>query len=263
MTTGHKMLDELWDSAPKTTAWFDPKQLEGLPLEAARFLLHALAPGAPLPQAVHLRMHGQIRLDERWTDFEAEQVIHWERGFVWRARAKVKGLPVTGYDRLVDGEGEMRWKMLGLFPVMTASGPEIARSSAGRVAGEALWLPSVLLGEGVKFTAQDGHLAVDIEAHGETSHILLGLDGRGGVATFRYPRWGNPDKTGFHYESFGGIVEAEKTIDGITFPSKLRLGWYFSEADERPTTPDAPAEPTRFVTEGEFFRCEIDDLEFR
>jgi len=256
----HKMLDELWESAPRTNAYFDPKLVESLPLDAARFLLHALAPGAPLPNAVHIRMHGTIRLNGVWNAFEAEQVIHWERGFVWQARTKIKGLPVTGYDRLVDGEGEMRWKMLGLFPVMTAKGPEIARSAAGRLNVEAILLPSVFLHDGVIFSNDGNHLAVDIAAHGESNRILLGLDGRGGIASVRFDRWGDPDKTGFHYESFGGLIEAEKTIDGITFPSKLRLGWYFSEADE--TTPD-PANPTRFTTEGEFFRCEIDDLEFR
>lgn len=150
--------------------------------------------------------------------------------------------------------------MLGLFPVITAKGPEIARSAAGRLNAEAMLLPSVFLQDGVIFSNQDSYLAVDIAAHGESNRLLLGLDGRGGIASLRFARWGDPDKTGFHYESFGGLVEAEKTIDGITFPSKLRLGWYFDEADEG--TAD-PANPTRFATEGEFFRCEIDDLEFR
>jgi len=258
--TGHRMLDELWDAAPRTSEYFDLKSIEDWPLEAARFILHAIAPGAPLPHAVHLRMSGTIRLDGNWVPFQAEQVIHWERGFVWRARAKLKGLPVTGFDKLVDGEGEMRWKMLGLIPVMTAKGPEIARSAAGRLNAEAMWLPSVFLREGVTFAAKDRYLAVNLDAHGESSHLQLGLDARGGIASFRFPRWGDPDKTGYHYEDFGGLVEAEKTIDGITFPSKLRLGWYFSEADEGPAD---PANPTRFATEGEFFRCEVEDLEFR
>lgn len=254
-------LQALWDAAPSSTRRFDPRTIDTLPLEAARFILHAIAPGARLPHAVHLRMHGEIRLDGRWAPFEAEQVIHWTRGFVWRARARVKGLPVTGFDRLVDGEGEMRWRLLGLIPVMRERGPDIARSAAGRVNAEAMWLPSVWLEEGVRFAVAGDHLAVDLAAHGEASHILLGLDARGGVVSFRYERWGNPDKTTFRLESFGGLVEAERTIDGLTFPSRLRLGWYFSEEDARPRPEGAM--PTRFEREGEFFRVEIDDLEYR
>ena len=62
----------------------------------------------------------------------------------------------TGFDRLVDGEGAMRWKFLGIVPVMTASGPDISRSAAGRVEAESVWLPSVLCGEDVAWTAPTG-----------------------------------------------------------------------------------------------------------
>ena len=57
----------------------------------------------------------------------AEQVIDWRRGFIWQASVKMMGLPIRGSDRLVDGYGAMRWKLLGLIPVMTAQGPDIAR----------------------------------------------------------------------------------------------------------------------------------------
>lgn len=254
----HKALEELWESAPRTTTRFDPKMVTELPFEAARFLLHVLAPGAPLASAVRLAMHGTIRVDGVWNTFEAEQVLRWDRGFIWRARARMKGLPVSGYDRLVDGEGEMRWKALGLFPVMSAAGAEIARSAAGRFHGEALWMPGVLLGEGVAFDVREDHLAIDIDAHGEQSHLMLAVDGRGAPQSFHYPRWGDPDKQGFHYESFGGFVEAERTFEGVTVPSQLRIGWYFSEADER-----RQEGPTRFASEGEFIRVEVDDLVFR
>jgi len=48
----------------------------------------------------------------------------------------VFGLPVVGYDRLSSGTAQMRWRLLGLLPVMTAAGPDITRSAAGRLAGE-------------------------------------------------------------------------------------------------------------------------------
>lgn len=249
---------ELWRGVEKTPlARFDPRVVDGLPVAAARYLLHALAPGAPLPRALHLRMRGEIKLDGRWWPFRAEQVIDWGRGFVWKASARVRGLPVVGFDRLLDGVAEMRWKLLGLFPVVRASGPDIARSAAGRLAGEALWLPSVLLRDGVFGEAGDD-VVVDLAAHGTTTRMHLGLSARGSVSTFRYLRWGDPDKAGFGEVPFGGRVEAERTIDGVTFPSKLSLGWFFGPEDEL-----AHTTPTRFERNGEFFRCEVDDLEYR
>ncbi len=256
-----KAMDELWETAPHTAAWFDARTVEALPLEAARFLMHVLAPGAPLSSACHIRMHGTIRVDGEggaWYPFEADQVVRWDRGFIWRARARMKGLPVTGYDRLVDGEGEMRWKLLGLIPIVTAEGPEITRSAAGRFHGEALWMPGVLLGEGVKFDIRDDHLAIDIDRDGEVSRLLVSIDTRGAPQSFHYPRWGDPDKHGFRYEEFGGLIDEERTFHGVTVPSKLRLGWFMSDADER-----REPGPSRFTTAGEFIRIEIDDLTFR
>jgi hypothetical protein len=67
-----------------------------------------------------------------WHSFTATQVIQWRRGMIWAASVDFFGLPVEGWDRIIDGEGEMRWKLLGLIPVMTASGPQITRSALGR-----------------------------------------------------------------------------------------------------------------------------------
>lgn len=242
--------DALWDTAPRATAVFDPARVAELPAAAQRYLLHALAPDAPLASAVRLRMHGTIRLKDAWCPFEAEQVIRWDRGFVWRATVKMHGLPILGSDRLVDGEGSMRWKLLGLVPIVTASGPEISRSSAGRVNAEAIWLPGVLLADDVRWTERGASRAeVALRAHGEESHLDLELDERGAIKTLQLPRWGDPGGGAFHYETFGGFIDDERTFDGVTVPTQFRLGWFWGT--------------DRFAAEGEFFRATIDALEHR
>jgi hypothetical protein len=150
-----KTLEALWEEAPRTTARFDPAMVSELPAPAQRYLLHTFAPGAPLASAARLAMHGELRLKGVWHPFEAEQVLSWDRGFVWRAHAKLKGLPVSGYDRLIDGEGAMRWRFLGIIPFMRADGPDITRSAAGRMHAEAIWFPAVLLGEDVQWLDGD------------------------------------------------------------------------------------------------------------
>lgn len=242
-------LDGLWSSAPPATRTFDPGELAHLPEPARRYLTHAIAPGTPLASALRLRMHGEINL-KGWLPFSAEQVIHWRHGMIWKATVRMHGLPVTGFDRFLDGEGAMRWRLLGIVPVMTASGPDISRSAAGRVEAEAIWLPSVLYGEDVAWTAADpSHPHARVTLRGETNEIEFTVDESGRLRSIKMPRWGNPEGGEFHSADFGGIVEEERTFGGYTIPSKLRIGWYFGS--------------DRFETDGEFFRCAIDEAEYR
>ena len=226
-----KTLEELWETAVVSTERFDPASIEHLPATAQRYVTHALAPGAKLSRCVRLTMTGTIKLDPGWCEFEAEQVIRWDRGFVWAARATVKGLPVTGFDRWVDGDGAMRWKLLGLLPVMKADGSEITRAAAGRLHAEAIWLPAVLLGPAVVWTDVDpGRARVTIDAHGERSELGLEIDDDGAVRNCSLSRWGDLNTGAFGYHPFGGTAEGERTFEGITIPVKHRVGWFFGTA---------------------------------
>jgi hypothetical protein len=246
-----KELDAIWASAPAATESFDPARVETFPSAARRFLKHTLAPGAPVARAAWLTMHGTIRLGEGWFPFEAEQVLSWDRGFIWHAAVRSHGIPITGTDRLLDGEGAMRWKILGLVPFIGARGPEITRSAAGRLHAEAVWLPGVLLGDDVAFgPGDDEHADVSVVAHGETTHMDWGVSPSGGLSSLKLWRWGNPEGREFHYEPFGGEVLEEMTVSGITIPSSLRLGWHYGTPEF-----DQPG--------GEFFRVTVDSIEFK
>lgn len=242
-------VSELWASAPtgSPAAQADPA---ALPAPARRYLAHAIGPEARPARAARLRMEGQIKIND-WLPFTAEQVIDWERGFIWQASVKMMGfLPIRGSDRLVDGYGAMRWKLLGLFPLVTAEGPDIARSAAGRVAAEAIWLPSVLQRREVTWTSSDaGHPRAAFEAFGEPIELTLAIDDDGRLQSVSLPRWGNPDNGIFRYAEFGALVEEERTFAGYTVPSKLRVGWYFGQE--------------RFEAEGEFFRATVTDIRFK
>jgi hypothetical protein len=242
-------LDDLWKSVPPDAGLFEPAQLSHLPAAARGYLEHAIAPGTPLASAVRLRMHGEIKL-KGWLPFTAEQVISWHQGMIWKATVRMHGLPVTGFDRLIDGEGAMRWKLLGIVPVMTASGPDVTRSAAGRVEAESVWLPSVLCGEEVSWTAAEpGHPHARVTVQGEATELELSVGESGRLASVKMPRWGNPEGAEFHAVDFGGLIEEEKTFGGYTIPTRLRIGWYFGSP--------------RFESEGEFFRVTVDEATYR
>lgn len=241
-------LDELWSSTPSSHRIFDPSQISHLPEAARRYLEHSIAAGTPLALAVRLQMHGEIKL-KGWFPFSAEQVIRWDRGMIWAASVKMYGLPVRGADRWLDGSGEMRWKLFGILPIVTASGPDINRSGAGRINIESLWLPSALCCDEVAWTASDAlHPHARFTAHGETAELDYALEAHGRLEALQMTRWGNPDGGEFRYASFGGFVEQDDTFDGYTIPTRVRVGWNFGAAE--------------FESTGEFFRATIDEAAF-
>ena len=243
-------LDELWNSASLGNQVFDAELLSDLPALARRYLEQALAPGTPLASAVRLWMHGEIKLDKKWHPFKGEEVIHWNRGMIWRATTWMNGLPIWGADRVVDGVGEMKWKILGLFPVMQASGADLTRSGVGRVQVESMWLPSVLCSPDIAWVELNAsQVQATFTALDEPAKLTLTVNDRGVLEQVKLDRWGNPGGGAFHYSDFGGIVEAIGTFDGYTIPTRLRVGWYFGSK--------------RFESDGEFFRCTIDKAIYR
>ncbi len=243
-------LDKLWESAPISTQIFNPVALTHLPPAARRYLEHAVAPGAKLASAVRLWMHGEIKLGNKWHHFKGEEAICWQRGMIWRATTWMQGLPIWGADRVSDGASDVEWKILGLFPVMQASGADVTRSGAGRMQGESVWLPSVLCSPDLVWTEMDAsHVRANFTALGEQAELVLTVDRSGGLERIKFLRWGNPEGGEHHYVDFGGEVLAEQRFGNYTIPTRLNLGWFFDSE--------------RFKSEGEFFRCTIDNAIYR
>src|SRR6478735_7924850 len=106
-----------WDRLAQATpdpGVFDPAEIGDLPDAARRWLTHAIPAGTPLSQSVELTMHGRIRIG-KWRSFTATQIIKPGDGYIWAAKTRIAGLPITGYDRYSSGSGHRRWRLLGRF----------------------------------------------------------------------------------------------------------------------------------------------------
>jgi hypothetical protein len=205
----------------------------------------AIEAGTPLAAAARLRMRGSIRLNSRWLPFHASQIVAPGSGFVWNAR--VAGL-IKGFDRYVDNTGDMRWKLLGLVDIASASGPDVTRSAAGREAGERFWLPTSLLpAPDVEWSAvDDTHPIAQLRTPSGLIDVHYEIDDTGQVQSVELARWGDPDSTGaFGFHSFGGNMTGHQTFDGVTIPTRGAVGWHF----RRPGW-----------EEGEFFRFQITEF---
>lgn len=241
-------LQQLWAHAPAPVAHVDPTALPGLPEPARRLLCHSLAPGVAGHRAVQLTMHGEIKL-RGWCPFRATQVLRADGQMIWAATVWVGGLPVFGFDRLVDGEGAMRWRLLGLLPIAEAAGPDVTRSTVGRAQIECIWLPTLLAGPDARWSSDAPDRArVEVPLLGQPADLSFTLAPDGRPTSVTSMRWGNPGGGAFAAHPFGAWLDAERTFEGLTIPTEVRVGWYFG-------TP-------RFETEGEFFRGTVDDVRF-
>jgi hypothetical protein len=238
--------DLLATAGPRPVA-FEAELLRDLPEPARRWLTHAIAPGTPLWGSAELAMRGTIRLGT-WRTFTARQVLAPPDGYIWAARASFSGLPVVGYDRLSSDTARMRWRLLGLVPVVTAEGPDVVRSAAGRLANEFVLVPTTFrratwrLGDRpdtAVATWRIGAEEVDVE-------LRVGRDGN--LLGAGLQRWGNPDGRPYGYYPFGVTVAAERTFAGVTIASTVRAGWWWD---------------TDRQDDGEFFRAQFTDATFR
>jgi hypothetical protein len=242
-------LDELWKAPSRPASAFNPGELHALPVAAQRLLRSAIALGTSLTSTVRLMMHGEIKL-KTWLPFTAEEVIAWPHGFLWGATVRQNGMPIRGFDGLVDGVGAQRWKLFGLVSVVSASGSDITRSAAGRLAAEALWLPSILCDRDVAWSAIDEHHpCARLAIAGETVEPCFEIDDAGQVRSVVVQRWGDPEKAGFGYHAFGGYVEQRAAFNGFTIPTRLRIGYHVGT--------------DKFESHGEFIRITIDDAIYR
>jgi hypothetical protein len=227
-----------WDAlrvASDTTA-FDPAMLAELPEPARRFLTWAIAPGTPLPGSVELDMHGQIRLapDREPMAMTAWQILTPPAGFIWRARVGRGLVRIRGYDRYVDGQGEMRWRLYGLVPVVRAAGEDVTRSAAGRLAMEAVLQPAALLpGRGARWEPVDENTArYTLTVDGETVTTMLVVDPAGRPVRASAMRWRPEGPDGPEFVRFDVEMSGEARAGGITLPRRLQAGWRLGEPDE-------------------------------
>ncbi len=155
-----------------------------------------IVPGTPLARAVIVEMEGHIRLG-RWLPFRAVQLHAPPDGYVWAARARLGPLRISGFDRFADDTGEMRWRLLGHVPVVNATGPDLDRSAAGRVALDAMLVPTAFLNplvnwsDGPRLNSATAEWTVG--ARTLQTELRVGRDGE--LRSVVMPRWGTPMAT--------------------------------------------------------------------
>jgi hypothetical protein len=206
---------------------FDATTLADLPEPARRWLTRVLPAGTLLTSGVTVEMTGEIKLG-RWMRFRADQVLRAGVGFVWQPVVGGRILRFSGADVLGPDDARMEFRFHGLVPVVRASGSDVARSAAGRLAAEtAVWVPQALTPQaGARWSGLDDQRAiVTLDAAGEVVDVEVAVDGDGRLRSLGLQRWnGSADPPGF--EPFGGTVTDEfVTSGGVRIAGAGSVGW--------------------------------------
>jgi hypothetical protein len=136
--------------------------LADLPDPLAAYIRRSGAVGKPRVTSFSARFHGRIRSgpDQAWMPFTGEQVNTYgpapRRVFIMDATRS--GLPVTVLHSFQDTTATMRAKVLALFTVVDASGPEMDRGETVTVFNDLVVLaPGAIVDAPVRWTAVDAH----------------------------------------------------------------------------------------------------------
>lgn len=231
--------DEAWDAIARSRSGdvrCTAAALASLPAPARRLLERSVPIGRVPAGAIELSMEGEIKL-RRWFPFTARQILHPTGGFVWNASVGWWWLRFRGGDTYRRGTGSLDFRLAGRLPVVRASGPDIDRSAAGRLAIETVaWAPQALLpSAGASWRAIDGATAgVSRRLDGESHEVTVTVDDDGVLRRVRTTRWGNPDGGEFGPHPFGGTVSETGRFNDIAIATAGTAGWWIGtdrEAD--------------------------------
>jgi hypothetical protein len=206
---------------------FRPETVDGLPVPAARYLRHAIEPGAALARSVDVHMVGKLRVGaDDWVPFEARERICPERGFIWQARtAALRRLALEGADWLLGEDAGIEYALAGWWPVVTHRGGDLARSAAGRLLVDLVWLPGALTPQrGANWSSGDPDRAV-VTLPGSATPMTVCVAADGGLREASIVRRRFAPDGRISVAPYGVSVEASARFDGLCVPTRLVAAW--------------------------------------
>ncbi len=119
----------------------------------------------------------------------------------------------------------MRWRLLGV-PVVSAAGPDVDRSAAGRLAAESVLVSTALLASGIGWDDDAPGSSTALVPEGGVVHrVSVAVDGDGRLGEVSLPRWGSPGGEPFREGVFRVRMQGEGRHDGIALPAGFEAGW--------------------------------------
>lgn len=227
----------LSEQPPAPMSMVTETRLDTLPQPVQRWLRRSEVVGAAMVQRGYLEQRGRMRTSPEggWLPFRAAQWFNLARpGFVWSTRVRfAPGIHLLGRDHFLAERGHMKIALLGLLPVVDASGPKIDQGALLRFVAELMWFPSAVLRDYLQWQPIDRHSArVEVPlADGRVSGVFRFAD-NGDVVGFDAKRYFQRE-AGATLEDWHISVEPDgyERFAGVRVPARLAVTWKLAAGD--------------------------------
>lgn len=211
--------------------------LAPLPEPAARFLRTAGAVGRPPVTLFEAHWRGRIRSSEDgpWMALDAIQTNHTrEPSRHFWMDARLFGVPAQGLHAYADGAATMDVRLLSLFPVARAEGPEMTRAETVTLLNDmAIMAPSALLQPAVQWAPVDERafrLTYTVGPH--TVSAVCRIDDEGHLVDFvSDDRMVLRDDGSLESLRWSTPVRDPQPVAGFTLPTRGEALWHPEEGE--------------------------------
>jgi hypothetical protein len=212
--------------------------LAPLPEPVQRYLRLTGAVGQPRVQSYRLHFRGRIRSapDSAWMPFEAEQQSFADQPTrLFHMRARMFGLPVDVFHRLIDGHATMRVKLFGAIPMVDAQGLEMDRGETVTLFNDmCLLAPGTLVGPGIAWQPVDARTArARFTNAGQTIAAELQFDAEGRLVNFVSDdrTRSSPDGKSFTPLRFSTPIRDYRAFGPLTLAAYGEARWHLPEGE--------------------------------
>jgi hypothetical protein len=202
-----------------------------------KYFYLVLTNGSPIIKRALVMQSGGFRAKpeiEEWSNMEAQQLFSTRpRAFIWNARiTMIPGVSIDVGDSYVNGTGEMRGKLLSVFPLIDArSSTELNQGALQRYLAESVWFPTALLpSQGVKWKAMDAsHALASISDSGITVSLQFEFNHNGEIVSVYTPNRYREISGKYVPTPWGGKLSHYTKINDYMIPQHGEVSWYLDD----------------------------------
>lgn len=212
------------------------EMISTLPPVVQKWLERSNVAGKEIVRVAHLKQKGEMKTkpDGTWIAFEAEQWNTVDKpGFIWQTAIQAAPyIHIAGRDKYVDGRGNMLIKLLSLFPIADAKGPETDQGAMLRNLAEICWFPSAALSDYIQWEQIDSLAAKATMTYGGiTASGVFRFNADGDMVSFEAKRY-YERKEGATLEDWFIANKGYRAFDGgVRIPHKSEVTWRLKAGD--------------------------------
>jgi hypothetical protein len=211
--------------------------LAPLPEPVQRYLHFAQVVGKPRVSCVKVRQKGLMRTTptQPWMPVEAVQYSTLAGPLTRTWYAGIKMGPFTllkGYDRYDNGAGRMLIRLLSIFPVVDAHGPEVDMSALIIFVNDMVMWPTAFLSDYIRWEPMDAKSArAQVNLFGKQFSAELRFNEAGELVDFiTEDRYRSVGKT-YQQDRWSTPLRSYREVNGVRIPTEGDAIWHLPEGE--------------------------------